>query len=128
LSRNPKPPALAGGVFTTFLHGLGHKQTHGYRRLSSELGKAGIKSGHYQERHLMSRLGLKVRYPKRFKVTTDSNRDGAISPNSLDRQFDADAPNQAWATDISHTWTLDGWLYLAAAIDLFSRQVVGAGR
>ena len=63
----------------------GHKQTYGYRRLSDALGKAGMKSGHYQVRHLMARLGLKARYPKRFKVTTDSNHNGAISPNSLGR-------------------------------------------
>jgi len=45
-----------------------HKQTYGYRRLSDALDKAGIKSGYYQVRHLMARLGLKARYPKRFKV------------------------------------------------------------
>jgi putative transposase len=102
-----------------------HKQTYGYRRLSNELGKAGIKSGHYRVRRLMVRLGLKARYPKRFKVTTGSNHNGAISPNSLDRQFDAVAPNQVWATDITYIWTLEGWLYLAVVMDLFSRQVVG---
>ncbi|MEQ1546883.1 IS3 family transposase [Methyloglobulus sp.] len=102
-----------------------HRQTYGYRRLSDALGKAGIKSGHYQVRHLMARLGLKARYPKRFKVTTDSNHNKAISPNSLDRQFEAKAPNQVWTTDITYIWTLDGWLYLAVVIDLFSRQVVG---
>jgi putative transposase len=73
----------------------------------------------------MVRLGLKVRYPKRFKVTTDSNHSEAISPNSLDRQFDVVAPNQVWTTDITYIWTLEGWLYLAVVIDLFSRQVVG---
>jgi transposase InsO family protein len=104
---------------------IDHKQTYGYRRLSNELGKVGIKSGHYQVRHLMARLGLKARYPKRFKITTDSNHNEAISPNSLDRQFDAKAPNQVWATDITYIWTLEGWLYLAVVIDLFSRQVVG---
>jgi len=103
----------------------GHKHTYGYRRLSDALGKAGLKSGHYQVRHLMARLGLKARYPKRFKVTTDSNHDDAISPNSLGRQFDVIAPNQAWTTDITYVWTLEGWLYLAVVIDLFSRQVVG---
>lgn len=102
-----------------------HKQTYGYRRLSNELYKAGIKSGHYQVRHLMDRLGLKARYPKRFKVTTDSNHNEAISPNSLNRQFEAKAPNQVWTTDITYVWTLEGWLYLAVVIDLFSRQVVG---
>ncbi|NOS73951.1 MAG: IS3 family transposase [Methyloglobulus sp.] len=103
----------------------GHKQTYGYRRLSNELGKAGMKSGHYQVRHVMARLGLKARYPKRFKVTTDSNHNAAISPNSLGRQFEVEAPNQVWTTDITYVWTLEGWLYLAVVIDLFSRQVVG---
>jgi transposase InsO family protein len=70
-------------------------------------------------------LGLKARYPKRFKVTADSNHSEAISPNSLDRQFDVVVPNQAWTTDITYIWTLEGWLYLAVVIDLFSRQVVG---
>jgi putative transposase len=102
-----------------------HRHTYGYRRLSDALGKAGMKSGHYQVRHLMARLGLKARYPKRFKVTTDSNHNEAISPNSLDRQFDVVAPNQVWTTDITYIWTLEGWLYLAVVIDLFSRQVVG---
>jgi putative transposase len=102
-----------------------HKQTYGYRRLSNELGKAGIISGHYHVRHLMARLGLKARYPKRFKVTTDSNHNDAISPNNLDRQFDVVVPNQVWTTDITYIWTLEGWLYLAVVIDLFSRQVVG---
>ena len=58
-------------------------------------------------------------------MTTDSNHNEAISPNSLDRQFEAKAPNQVWTTDITYVWTLEGWLYLAVVIDLFSRQVVG---
>jgi transposase InsO family protein len=102
-----------------------HRQTYGYRRLSHALGKVGMKWGHYQVRHLMARLGLKARYPKRFKVTTDSNHNEAISPNSLNRQFEAKAPNQVWTTDITYIWTLEGWLYLAVVIDWFSRQVVG---
>jgi len=102
-----------------------HKQTYGYRRLSDALGKAGIKSGYYQVRHLMARLGLKARYPKRFKVTTNRNHNEAISANCLDRQFDVVAPSQVWATDITYVWTLEGWLYIAVVIDLFSRQIVG---
>lgn len=68
-----------------------HEQTYGHRRLSNELGKAGMKPGRYQVRHLMGRLGLRARYPKRFKVTADSNHNEAIAPNSLDRQFEAKA-------------------------------------
>jgi transposase InsO family protein len=58
-------------------------------------------------------------------VTTDSNRNETISPNYLERQFEANAPNQAWKADITYIWTLEGWLYLTIVIDLFSRQVMG---
>jgi putative transposase len=43
----------------------------------------------------------------------------------LDRQFMADAPNQKWVADFTYIWTAEGWLYVAAVIDLFSRRVVG---
>jgi transposase InsO family protein len=102
-----------------------HKQTYGSRRLSDALKKAGINAGRYKVRRLMAQLGLEVRYPKRFKVTTDSNHNDAISPNLLNRQFDVAAPNKVWTTDITYVWTLEGWLYVAIVIDLFSRQVVG---
>jgi putative transposase len=72
----------------------------------------------------MKKLELKPRYPKRFKVTTDSAHTDAISSNHLNRQFDVTAPNKVWATDITYVWTLEGWLYVAIVIDLFSRQVV----
>jgi putative transposase len=58
----------------------------------------------------MRKLGLKPRYPKRIKVSTDSNHNEAIAPNSLDRNFDDVAPNKVWTTDITYVWTLEGWL------------------
>lgn len=73
----------------------------------------------------MAALNLKARYPKRFKVTTDSNHNETISPNLLDRKFNVDKPNQVWATDITYVWTLEGWVYIAVVVDLFSRQIVG---
>ncbi len=73
----------------------------------------------------MKKLGLKPRYPKRFKVTTDSDHNETISPNLLNRQFDVAAPNKVWTTDITYVRTLEGWLYVAIVIDLFSRQVLG---
>ena len=48
-----------------------------------------------------------------------------IGENVLDRQFSADAPNQKWVADFTYIWTTEGWLYVAAVIDLFSRRVVG---
>ena len=73
----------------------------------------------------MRSLKLKVRYPKRFKTTTDSHHNEAISPNRLYRQFKVDQPNRVWTTDITYVWSLQGWLYVAVVFDLFSRQVVG---
>jgi transposase InsO family protein len=73
----------------------------------------------------MRKLGLKAKEPRRYKVTTDSNHKHPVAPNLLDRQFDVDAPNKVWTTDITYVWTLEGWLHLAIVMDLFSRQIVG---
>ena len=49
----------------------------------------------------------------------------SVSQNILDRAFEASAPNQKWAADFTYIWTAEGWLYVAAVVDLFSRRVVG---
>ena len=49
----------------------------------------------------------------------------ALAANVLDRQFTAQAPNQKWVADFTYIWTAEGWLYVAAVLDLFSRRVVG---
>ena len=56
----------------------------------------------------MKKRGLKPRYPKRFKVTTDSGHNEAVSPDLLNRQFDVAAPNKGWKTDITYVWALEG--------------------
>lgn len=101
------------------------KCSYGTRRLSDALNKAGYQAGRDKVRRLMVQLGLDVRYPKRFKVTTDSDHQETISPNTLNREFEVGSPNTVWTTDITYIWTLEGWLYLAVVIDLFSRQIVG---
>jgi transposase InsO family protein len=101
------------------------RRTYGSRRLSRELKEAGFAAGRYKTRSIMAKLDLEPRYPRRSKVTTDSNHGESVSPNLLDRQFDVAAPNTVWTTDITYVWTLEGWLYVAIVIDLFSRRVVG---
>ena len=49
----------------------------------------------------------------------------AVAPNVLDRSFEASAPNRKWIADFTYVWTAEGWLYVAAVVDLFSRRVVG---
>ena len=85
---------------------------YGSRRLKKALKIQGIEIGRHKVRRLMQDLSLVVRYPKRFKATTDSRHSESISPNTLDRQFSVSQPNQVWTTDITYVWTLQGWLYM----------------
>jgi putative transposase len=58
----------------------------------------------------------------------NSNHKLPVAPNLLDRKFAVDRPNSAWCCDITYLWTMQGWLYLAVIIDLYSRKVVGWAR
>ena len=101
------------------------KETYGSRRIVKKLQSEGYPTGRYRARSFMRKLGLKVKKTKRYKVTTDSRHCYPVDPNFLDRQFKADAPNTVWTADINYIWTLESWLYLAAAMDLSNRQIVG---
>jgi transposase InsO family protein len=101
------------------------KGTYGSRRIVEQLNKEGYDMGRFRAGRLMRKLKLKAKTPKRYKVTTDSNHFYSVAPNLVNRQFNAEAPNKLWATDITYLWTMEGWLYLAVVLDLFSRQVVG---
>jgi transposase InsO family protein len=69
--------------------------------------------------------GLRARHKRRFRTTTDSAHEFPVARNILKRQFDVEAPNTVWVTDITYIWTQEGWLYLVVILDLFSRRVVG---
>ena len=69
--------------------------------------------------------GIQVTPKARRVVTTDSDHDQPIAPNLLQQDFSASAPNTRWVTDITYIHTQEGWLYLAAIMDLFSRRIVG---
>jgi transposase InsO family protein len=101
------------------------KNTYGSRRLAKELSKSIGPIGRYKISRLMKELGLQARYPKRFRTTTDSNHHLQVAPNILDRNFNVEAPNKVWTTDITYVWTLQGWIYVAVVMDLYSRQIVG---
>lgn len=102
-----------------------HRENYGQRRLIIELVAEGFDVGRCKIRRLMKELGLKTRYPKRFRATTDSQHTYKIADNALNRQFNPVAPNQVWCSDITYLWTNEGWCYLAVVIDLYSRQLVG---
>lgn len=101
------------------------KKSYGSRRILAELRSNGLNIGRYKVRSLMRKLNLKVRAPKRYRVTTDSKHSYRVAANILNRQFSVGKPNSVWTGDLTYIWTLEGWMYLAVVLDLFSRQVVG---
>ena len=72
----------------------------------------------------MHQAQIMPRAIRRFRVTTDSRMTKA-SPNLVGREFEAQRPNACWLSDITYIRTREGWLYLAAILELFSRAVVG---
>lgn len=76
-------------------------------------------------RRLMRLAGVSARRKRKYKITTRSNHRYPVSPNLLERNFQADKPNMVWASDITYIKTMEGWLYLAVVMDLYSRKIVG---
>ncbi len=73
----------------------------------------------------MRLAGVNVRKKRKYKITTRSSHRYPISPNLVNRNFQADKPNTVWASDITYIKTMEGWLYLAVVMDLYSRKIVG---
>ena len=99
--------------------------TYGSRRLKKDLAKIGYTVSRRRINRLMQASGLVCKTKRKFKVTTNSKHNLAISPNLLQRNFNVGQPNTCYVGDITYIWTDEGWLYLATVIDLFSRKVVG---
>jgi putative transposase len=98
---------------------------YGSPRVHRELRAKGRRVARKRVERLMREHGIVARRRRRFRKTTDSNHLHPIAPNVLARDFDVELPNTAWVTDVTFVWTQEGWLYLAAILDLYSRRVVG---
>lgn len=99
-------------------------RTYGARRVWHDVLAQGQPCGLHRIERLMRQQALKAR-PRRRGLPKDDGQRSVIAANVLDRQFSAEAPNQKWVADFTYIWTAEGWLYVAAVIDLFSRRVVG---
>lgn len=102
---------------------LGSDRTYGAGRVWRDVLAEGIDCGLHRNKRLMRAQALRAR-PRRRSLPRDEGRRSAIAPNTLDREFHAERPNQRWIADFTYIWTAEGWLYVAAVIDLFSRRVV----
>jgi putative transposase len=101
------------------------KQRYGSPRIHAELKAQGVDCCVNTVAKLMHDNDIRAKTARKFKNTTDSNHPLPVADNLLDRQFDAQAPNERWVGDITYIATREGWLYLAAVEDLYSRMVVG---
>ena len=99
--------------------------TYGSPRVLAVLRASGFPASKRRVERTMRSLGLQARPRGRFRTTTKANPKHPVAPNLLNRQFSASRPNERWVTDITYIWTNEGWCYLAAILDLFSRRVVG---
>ena len=106
------------------IHAKTH-ETYGSPRIHQELIAQGEVVGHKRVERLMRENGIVARYPRRRCTTTVRDDDDPVTENVLNREFTVDAPNKVWVGDITYIRALEGWLYLAVLIDLFSRRVVG---
>jgi len=98
---------------------------YGSPRITDELHDRGYSCGKNRVADLMKKNGIAAKTKRKFKVTTQSKHKHPVAPNLLEGDFTADIPNEIWVTDITYIWTKEGWLYLAAVLDLYSRQIVG---
>jgi transposase InsO family protein len=100
--------------------------TYGSPRIHAELVEQKIDVCINTVARLMKQTDIRSIIHRRFVVrTTDSHHDLPVASNGLDRQFQASLPNQKWCCDITYVPTRQGFLYLAAVIDLCSRKIVG---
>jgi transposase InsO family protein len=104
---------------------LKSRQTYGSPRVHAELKAQGFEVSRVRVARLMKKLGMAAKMQRLFKTTTRVNKKQPVAPNLLQQNFTVTVPNSKWVADISYIRTLEGWLYLAVVLDLYSRKVVG---
>ncbi|EEH8383504.1 IS3 family transposase, partial [Salmonella enterica subsp. enterica serovar Montevideo] len=97
---------------------------YGYRKIHLDLRDSGQQCGVNRVWRLMNRAGIKAQVGYRSPRSRKGEA-SIVSPNRLQRQFNPDAPDKRWVTDITYIRTHEGWLYLAVVVDLFSRKIIG---
>jgi putative transposase len=126
-ARSPSARSSANAELVAAIRRVHHDSAgrYGSPRVHAALRTQGRGTSRRIER-LMRRHGIRaIMAPPRRVRTTDSRHELPIAPNVLARDFTAAAPNRVWLADITYIPTDEGWLYLAAVMDLFSRKIVG---
>jgi putative transposase len=126
-----RPPSAAAGRRTALTEKIriahqASRSTYGSPRVHRDLLAQGTPCNRKTVAKLMQAAGIRAKTVKKFRVaTTDSNHRHPIAENLVNRNFAPSARNQTWVADITYVPTGEGWLYLAAVEDLYSRKIVG---
>lgn len=108
------------------IHRRKYHDVYGAPRLHQELTAQGHLCNRKTVAKCMKEAGIKAATVKKFRVaTTDSNHPFPVAENVVNREFAPSSKNETWAADITYIPTGEGWLYLAAVEDLYSRKIVG---
>lgn len=99
-------------------------QNYGAPKITKEIQKTGEKISERTVGKYMKELEIKAQYVKPYTVTTKDSDFSRELKNILDEQFNPDAPNVVWCTDITYLWTDAGFVYLTSIMDLFSRKII----
>lgn len=102
-----------------------NREAYGAVKTWQALRAEGVMCGRHRVRRLRRADGIEARRMRRFRAAYQARNSAPSTPNWLNRQFEAPAPNRVWAADITFIPTRRGWLYLAVLLDLYSRRVVG---
>ena len=101
------------------------KERYGSPRITAELKRSGISCNKKRIARLMNKYGIEAKIFRKFRNTTNSDHQKEKSHNILSREFRRQRSNEVWTGDITYIRTQEGWLYLAAVIDIYSRKVIG---
>ena len=126
-TREPSRRAVCDSGLTLMIKDIhqGSRETYGAPRVHAALAKKGVRCGRKRVARLMKAEKLQGVHRRKKTRTTIRDETGAPAPDLVDRDFKAHEPDRLWVTDITYVWTWEGWLYVAAVLDVFSRKIVG---
>ena len=101
------------------------KECYGSPRITKELKRSGLSYNKKRIARLMNKHGIAAKIFRKYRNTTNSDHQKEKSQNILSREFNRQKRNEVWTGDITYIRTQEGWLYLAAVMDIYSRKVIG---
>jgi putative transposase len=127
LSRSPSKRSQENEKLTEqilMVH-CGSRCTYGSPRIYKDMKGAGHSVSENRVARLMKLKGIRGKAKRKFKTTTTSQHQRPRTENLVKQNFHSPEPNKLWVSDITYIATLEGWLYLAVILDVFSRKVIG---